>query len=274
MSRVRLKLHGTYNKIKDYAYEEGEPFIDCYDDSAVQECDKPYSIALMIEPRTIMPHAYEYLERGGWRCFKWIFTHDTKLLVLPNARMITCGSVWSWAAPDIEKTKGISMISSWKEMCQLHKARKSLAKMFDIGDKVDCFGSFRGDKDAWINTRDAHEAYKFAIVIENHIDRLYFTEKLLNCFANKTVPIYIGAEAIGKLFDENGIIQVDDYRAIPSIVDNLDIDQEYAMRKKAIEHNYDLVEMYANWEQQFMRHYEKLLEELQNDKIEHSNSSI
>ena len=271
---IRLKLHGTYNRIIRYAYKEGEPYIDCYDDSAVQEVNTPYSIALMIEPRSIMPDAYRFIESGGWKKFAIVFTHDSELLKLPNAKYMSCGAVWSWAKPKQKKTKGISIISSWKEMCPLHKARKQLAIEYDKSDKVDCFGSFRGDRKAWTSTEEAHAAYKFAIVIENYKDSLYFTEKILNCFANKTVPIYYGADELYWFFDSNGVIAVDNVEDIPRIVDNLNIDEEYAVRKNAIEHNYELVKTFEFWEEQFMRVHRKRLEDLQNEKIKHSNSGI
>ena len=101
------------------------------------------------------------------------------------------------------------------------------------------------------------------IVIENYIDDLWFTEKILNCFSTKTVPIYYGARNIGQLFNADGIIQVDDWRKIPEIVANLDIDAEYEKRREAIEDNFERVKAYdIRWFDRFFNTYGDLLEEM------------
>ena len=56
----------------------------------------------------------------------------------------------------------------------------------------------------------------------------------MNCFSTKTVPIYYGATKILDIFNPDGIIFVDNWKDIPQIVDNLDIDTEYTKRLEAI----------------------------------------
>jgi len=36
----------------------------------------------------------------------------------------------------------------------------------------------------------------------------YFTEKVIDCFLSKTIPIYYGDKNIGKIFNEKGMITV------------------------------------------------------------------
>jgi hypothetical protein len=47
--------------------------------------------------------------------------------------------------------------------------------------------------------------------VENATFNGYFTEKILDCFATGTIPIYLGSKKITKHFDENGIIFLDDF---------------------------------------------------------------
>jgi hypothetical protein len=54
------------------------------------------------------------------------------------------------------------------------------------------------------------EDYRFSFAIENCCYDYYFTEKLLDCFLTGTVPIYIGCERIGDIFNSDGIIFLDD----------------------------------------------------------------
>jgi len=46
--------------------------------------------------------------------------------------------------------------------------------------------------------------------MENDSVPNYYTEKITDCFATGTVPIYWGATNIGDYFDERGIIKLDD----------------------------------------------------------------
>ena len=48
----------------------------------------------------------------------------------------------------------------------------------------------------------------FSIAIENASCKTYFTEKLLDCFATGTIPVYYGAPNIGDYFNKNGIIDL------------------------------------------------------------------
>jgi hypothetical protein len=72
--------------------------------------------------------------------------------------------------------------------------------------KVDTFGNFDGGKICPAHTY--LNKYMFSIVIENYVSKFFFTEKLLNCFAALTIPIYIGASTTNDLFNEAGIIRV------------------------------------------------------------------
>jgi hypothetical protein len=50
----------------------------------------------------------------------------------------------------------------------------------------------------------------FSVVVENSIYPKYYTEKITDCFATGTVPIYSGDISIGEDFDLRGIIFIDE----------------------------------------------------------------
>ena len=50
----------------------------------------------------------------------------------------------------------------------------------------------------------------FSVCIENTTHDTYFTEKILDCFATGTLPIYKGTKNITKYFDGNGILFLDE----------------------------------------------------------------
>ena len=261
---IKLKTYSFYDDFPENRPEEGKPYINCYmGDFCVRYPVEKNAIAILLEPRSLEPYGYDYIEKHPEQ-FKHVFTYDSQLLrKVPQAHFLLWATLW--CTSDVPKTKGISMISSDKTCCELHKARLELAKILDKNDKVDCFGTFKGPEH-YVNTYDAHAEYKFAIAFENYIDDMWYTEKILNCFGTKTVPIYYGARRIGDVFNADGIIQVDDWRKIPDLVNSLDIDAEYEKRKAAIEDNFERVKPYgARWRDRFFNEYGHLLRGMMND---------
>ena len=266
---IRFNTHSLYDLFPYNHAEDGEPFIECYNDSFVEECKHPgCNIALLLEPRSLLPNAYKYTEEHA-DLFRYIFTHDSKLLRLPQARWLNWADVW--LTTDSDKTKGISLCTSSKDWCPLHKARLELAEYFKDRPEVDVFhgdGSFKYDKVKLTYQPEEYlEHYRYSIIIENDIDEMWFTEKLLNCFSTKTVPIYVGARGINALFNVGGMIRVEDWHSIPYIVENLDVISYYESRRKYIEDNFRRVEQYKTpWPLRFMNDYKYLLEGLINEQ--------
>ena len=108
---MNIEYISHYDYFPNHHPKTGEPYITCYNDNFVTHETKPNSIAMLIEPRNIQPNIYEYMERGGCKKFRYIFTHDSYLLSLyGNTRWVTNMGVWDWS--DEPKTKFCSMISS------------------------------------------------------------------------------------------------------------------------------------------------------------------
>ena len=259
---IKIKMHAMYDHFPDLTPKEEQPYIDCYSDSYVFECKEPgKNIALLLEPRSMLRDADKYVEEHA-DYFRYIFTHDSKLLQLPQARELNWADVW--LTTDSPKTKGISLMTSYKNWCPLHKARLELADFYKDRPEVDVFyGDWNNPHIPVIEAKDYLEHYKFSIIIENDIDEYWYTEKILNCFATKTVPIYVGATCIHRRFDADGIITVSNYKDIPRIIEHLNIDEAYANRKVAIERNFELVKPYnVKWKERFFRDYGSLLEGL------------
>lgn len=267
---VRIKMHAMYDHFPDRHPVEGEPYLDFYSDNYINLCHQGSrtNVAMLLEPRSMLGYAYNYvLEHPDY--FGLIFTHDSEILrKCAHAYPLIWADVW--LTTDSEKTKDISLCTSPKNWCILHDARLELYNYYKIRDKVDTFyGNWNDPKVPAIDARDYLEHYKYSIIIENDIDDLWYTEKILNCFATKTVPIYVGSPIIGELFDPRGIIQVPDWRAIPEIVDGLwlrGLDYDYASRQQGIEENFKRVELYkVPWKERFFKEYESLLEDLINE---------
>lgn len=189
-------------------------------------------IALVLEPRAIRSDVVEYLLKNPEE-YDYIFTHDEELLskhfhAYPCPAILHFVTDWS----RVRKTKLVSMIASGKSRAPGHKLRQKIMPL--IKGKVDLFGKQIRPID---KKEEGLQKYMFSIAIENSRNGCYFTEKILDCFTTRTVPIYWGCPDIGDYFDMNGIITFDTLEELQSIIDNLSEDK-YNKMKKAIEYNY------------------------------------
>jgi len=180
--------------------------------------------------------------------FKAIFTCDYQIISRDPSFFIfnPPGSNIPWTKPDLyrihEKSKICSMIASPKNMTTGHRKRIDIATR--LKNLVDVFGGAAGtprigagigpNGDWWRSKDEALAPYMFSIVIENASYPNYYTEKITDCFALGTIPIYWGSPDIGRDFNTEGIIQWHDgfnpeilskelYESkLPAVLDNLE----------------------------------------------------
>ena len=154
---------------------------------------KPGLVESIIDNKQLVEDTYET-----------IFTHDQRLLALGDKyKWVPAQGFWIKEPKIYEKTKMISMIASNKRMCEGHVKR--LGWVERIGDQLDLYG--RGFNEI----ADKEEGlcdYMFSVAIENGEYETYFTEKLLDCFATGTIPVYLGAPDVGDHFNKDGIIDL------------------------------------------------------------------
>lgn len=86
---------------------------------------------------------------------------------------------------------------------------------------------------------------QFHIAIENETIDNYFSEKLIDCFITKTIPIYYGANNIGDFFDIRGMFIVKNLKDTIRIC-NLLTENTYNEMKLYIDINYEKSKKY--WE--------------------------
>jgi hypothetical protein len=222
--------------------------------------------ALFIEGEAIDPLTYKIFDRyhGLDKDYTCIFTHSTRLLdKYPNALFIPGGGVYYGTEthggkfnPEQYKfkSKNISIVSSNKKMCDLHRFRIDVARYYKNSPLVDTFGTFDGEP--YIKIADSLEKYRYSIVIENDITPYHFTEKILNCFASMTIPIYIGATKIGDFFNAGGIIQVTfpQIDILDKIITNCN-EADYIARLPSIIENYNKVIDFFCIEDYLWTHY-------------------
>jgi hypothetical protein len=173
-----------------------------------------------------------------------IFFSDREYSKLsPKFHFAFAGSNLPWCKNQqiFSKSKLVSMIASSKKMTVGHHLRHEYAEKFK--DKLDLFGGAAGSKpiggnsSPWPDKSEAINEYMFHITLENDSYSTYFTEKVTDCFATGTIPIYWGAPDIGDYFNKDGIIFLDKSFDINTLTPEL-----YASKIEAIKDNFERVQ--------------------------------
>lgn len=209
---------------------------------------------LLLESQAIVPRIYRRAKKVI-PDYELVFTHSSRLLMaFPNTRWIPGGGIWiggDYAGGQVgihQKTAMASLLTSNKSMTSLHRKRYKWAlRLEGCQPNVQVFRQRRHDSER-ISVFETLERFRYSIVIENFIDDSYFTEKILNCFATGTVPIYLGARRIGDFFDSRGIIEFSSWRDLHRVISEVVSVEDYAARMKAIDTNYNIASRFRSVE--------------------------
>lgn len=262
-SMPRYIFWDRYNYgLKNHFYSHYEAF------NTVGKPDKKF--AMLIESRSVTPKSYKkflreknYIENE----FERVFTYDDEILsAFSNAEFVPfCAGYWygkfdadTKLSPENyrHKTRNVSILSSEKNSTPLHRLRKSLARICRDNNFADVYGTFDGGE--WVKPEITLRDYRYSVIIENDITPYFFTEKITNCFAAQTIPIYLGAARISEFFDAGGIIALTEKDAgnIGEILSQC-TESEYMRRLPAVLENFRRVKEYENPCDYMYMHYVK-----------------
>jgi hypothetical protein len=230
-------VHGKISKYIEWCfnnYSSPTFYVDDKIDNAFNDsCEEKY--AWLLESKYMIPNIVNKIKENPRKYlehFKYIFTHDEELLSLDSKfKWVPAQGVWIQNPAVYNKSKLVSFITSNKNITAGHKLRLQWLEYFK--DKVDVFG--RGFNEIEFKEIGLCD-YMFSIVIESGLYDTYFTEKILDCFASGTIPIYLGTDKIKNYFNEDGII---------SLTKNLTLSEElYYSKITAVNDNFNKVQQY------------------------------
>jgi len=200
----------------------------------------------LLESKFITPQIVDSVKMFPERyleTFDIIFTHNQDLLKIDSKfKWVPAQGFWIKEPKIYEKSKMISMIASNKKMCEGHRLRLEWVER--LWGQVELFG--RGFNEIALKEEGLCD-YMFSVAIENGQYETYFTEKLLDCFATGTIPVYLGAPDIGEYFNKDGIIDLTDefdvsdeiyYNKMDAIKDNLERAKKMEILEDFIYENY------------------------------------
>ena len=250
-------------------YVNGEALKVLEDDS-----DKPKFIWLL-ESREIIPDQYKFIEDNYdfvASRVDGIFTADQRLTheVGPDGKFLYClsnAAPWVMDRDIYTKSKLVSMIASNKGYTEGHRRRLKVVQAY-----VDKFG--QEDLYGWGLTHELPlkeksrglADYMFSFACENANYPTYFTEKLTDCFACGTIPVYYGTAGVVQYFDADGIIFLDQNSPWENIPWDKLTPEYYESKKDVIKENFEIAKSMRVAEDYMYGNYLYQLDPLRNQK--------
>ncbi len=215
-------------------------------------------IALLIEPRGLSDVHYEKAQELRSH-FHTILTFDRSLVEEGDPfQFYPVGGSWlrDWAA--FNKYRNVSILSSDKRTTigqQLRHAIVDHLVGMDFGTDVygQPYAKYLASKAL------ALKRYRYSIIVESDQRDWYFSEKLIDCISQGTVPIYWGCPDIARFFDTDGILTFESVDELEEILKTCST-ADYERRLPAIHWNLEAARDFRCAEDWIIAHYPDLFE--------------
>lgn len=208
----------------------------------------PYNFLILNEPNELFGlHDWAI---NNYNMFDGIFTWSKNVLdKCPNTILFPFGMSSMWETPELyhnidvnNKHLKVFFVCGMKNQIEGHKLRH---KIYNQENKINI-------PHRWILSCPIEEKNinfndnMFHVAVENTKQPNLFTEKIIDAFLTKTIPIYRGCDNIGDFFDQNGVIEFDNEEELINIINSL-TEKDYWDRKEAIEYNYQMAIEFSNY---------------------------
>lgn len=218
-----------------------EPSGSLANTSIQPACDPKRTVLLTYEPSSIKFYGSDFVKQ-----FAHVLTsHDAFCLNHFNRHPMPPVGVWYYgSSEDVNslpkppvKSEMVSIFYSGKAMQHsLHDLRhRFITGIIDrFGARLQVFG--KGYHPV-AKKKEALDAYRYHIAIENHQGDHHWTEKISDCYLGYCVPIYAGCLNIADYFPRNSYIRID-----PRCVDDAYSVMSQAMEEGFYEKNFDAIQ--------------------------------
>ena len=205
----------------------------------------------LLESREIIGEQYKWIEDNYdfvASRVDGIFTSDQRLTheVGPDGKFLYClsnAAPWVMDREVYNKTKLVSMIASNKGYTEGHKRRlRVVEKYVEKFGQDDLFGWGLGQELPLKEKSRGLRDYMFSFACENANYPTYFTEKLTDCFACGTIPVYYGTAGVAQYFNHDGIIFLDQNSPWYNIPWDKLTPEYYESKRAAIQENFEIAQ--------------------------------
>lgn len=211
--------------------------------------------------------------------YSYLLTYfDDLLQSLPNTVLFNLVTPFVSPSPGLEKKFAVSSVVSGRLNSEGHILRHELyfrrneikipADIYLSGNPSTIFE--KGDYKNGLVLKHGSDMFNdklrvfdcmFHIAIERENIKNRFSEKVVDCFLTKTIPVYCGSPNIGDFFNSDGIIFCSTVDEIIESCNKL-TPELYESKREAINDNYDKSLVYADYKEHLQKTIQKLLDDL------------
>lgn len=238
MSMFDVKTFGALSSTGQY-----EKSVSISYDTLEHDPTAEVKVLVQMEPPAILKTTQAILD--NYKKFDLILGWNENILHLPNAKKFSFGTCWiNFDTFVPKKKKEVSFITSNKNFAPGHQLRQQIWEGLEEADNLNGFKILKHKSPPWIEDRNKmFSTSKYCISVENSQVNNYFSEKIIDCFASKTIPIYWGCPNIGEYFNTDGILIFNTIYELKNILDNLN-EEFYDTNIDVINENFEKSKKY------------------------------
>ena len=251
-----------------------ECWIDHFSESQFKESKK---IFIQLDPNEYLNLNEEIIKRQ--KEFDYILTFEPEILNnCNNAVLFEYGTSWvnpeKYSFPD--KKFSLSFVCNTKYHNQGHILRHEIYYNQDkINIPIDFYLSSKNpdSNDLFYKQSELKNLFNnkilgeskfplfdsmFSVCVENVKKDYYFSEKLIDCFLCKSIPVYYGCDNISNYFNTDGMVLFHSIEELLSKTDILTPDFYYS-KSSVIDSNYAMALKYINYNQRLIDKISELI---------------
>ncbi len=217
-------------------------------DKIVQQDSSHYRVFLQLEPPEVLSIVDDIIKAQDNYDLILAWNEDV-LRACRNAVLFPFGTCW---IQDLnvnvnQKMYAVSFLISRKKLTSGHQLRHEIFKR--LPQNVGTLAITKYITPPRISDKGTTlKPFQYSIIIENGIVNNYFTEKLIDCFVTKTIPIYYGCPNLGSYFNLDGVFLFKTLNDLENVLLSIE-ENTYFEKVKAIEANFEKAKNYIKfWE--------------------------
>lgn len=212
----------------------------------------PYRVFWQTEPNDVVNNEEKLIRNHKF--YDLILCWNARVLSeCGNAKLFPIGAVWCSESDTSQKKFQASFLTSSKNFTYGHKCRQEIYSI--LPEVIQCHHHGQGSTPLPIakhrsppylaTKRDLLVPFQYAIVVENGQHMNFFSEKINDACATKTIPIYWGAPNVGDFYNKDAILSFTGMQELLDILHGL-TPEFYASKQAAIDENYNIAQTYAD----------------------------